>query len=287
MAYLGTLNTATSALQSFSQGLNDVGNNIANVNTTAYKATTASYSDTFSGLGVQVTTNSTDYTQGSLVTTGVPTDLAISGNGYFLVQTVAPIGVTGFTSQVFATRDGNFTLDPNGYFVNALGYRLMGLDPTVNSSGGTPVCVHSPAPTQANTSNTLTVSSVAVDSNGYIQETLSDGSKAAQSAISQVLLCKFSSPQNLQGVGNNLFTNFAAAGPSTVAAIGGVLTPTYNAPGSNGLGTIQSGCVEASNVDLTTQFTNMIRLQRAFDANAHVVTVTDTLMQTITDLKRS
>ena len=281
MAYLGTLNTATSALQSFSQGLNDVGNNIANVNTTGYKATTASYSDTFSGLGVQVAANSTDYTQGSLVTTGVPTDLAISGNGYFLVQTTSLN-----PAQVFATRDGNFTLDPNGYFVNSLGYRLMGADP--QSGTGTtinvPVCVHSnPVGTLVSTNSALTVSSIAVDSSGYIQETLSDGTKAATAGISQILLCKFTSPQNLVGVGNNLFTNLASGGPSTV---NGQLT-TANAPGTGGLGTIQSGCVEASNVDLTTQFTNMIRLQRAFDANAHVVTVTDTLMQTITDLKRS
>ena len=275
MAYLGTLNTATSALQSFSQGLNDVGNNIANVNTTAYKATTASYSDTFSGLGVQVTSNSTDFTQGSLVTTGVPTDLAISGNGYFLVQTVPPTG-SDAVAQVFATRDGNFTLDPNGYFVNALGYRLMGTDPRGDSGQiNVPVVVRDPVPVGG-----LKVTSIAVDSSGYIQETLSNGEKAAQDAIPQVLLCKFTSPQNLVSVGNNLFTNLASAGHS--ADNGGL-----EAPGSSGLGTIQSGCVEASNVDLTTQFTNMIRLQRAFDANAHVVTVTDTLMQTITDLKRS
>ena len=279
MAYLGTLNTATSALQSFSQGLNDVGNNIANVNTTGYKATTASYSDTFSGLGVQVAANSTDYTQGSLVTTGVPTDLAISGNGYFLVQTTSLN-----PAQVFATRDGKFTLDPNGYLVNSLGYRLMGADPQNTPTYNTPVCVHSnPVGTLVSTASGLTVSSIAVDSSGYIQETLSDGTKAATAGISQVLLCKFTSPQNLVGVGNNLFTNLASAGPST---LNGQLTSS-NAPGTGGLGTIQSGCVEASNVDLTTQFTNMIRLQRAFDANAHVVTVTDTLMQTITDLKRS
>ena len=278
MAYLGTLNTATSALQSFSQGLNDVGNNIANVNTTAYKATTASYSDTFSGLGVQVTTNSTDYTQGSLVTTGVPTDLAISGNGYFLVQTVP--STPGGTAQLFATRDGKFTLDSNGYLVNSLGYQVMGNDPQ-NSGDNKPVRVHSPFTTG---SSTLAIVSVAIDSNGYLQETLSDGTKVPTASIPQVLLCKFNSPQSLVGVGNNLFTNLGAGGPATGST---TLTNASNAPGANGLGTVQSGCVEASNVDLTTQFTDMIRLQRAFDANAHVVTVTDTLMQTITDLKRS
>ena len=278
MAYLGTLNTATSALQSFSQGLNDVGNNIANVNTTAFKATTASYADTFSGLGVQVAANSTDFTQGSLTTTGVPTDLAISGNGYFLLQNPS------IPTQIFATRDGKFTLDPNGYLVNTLGYRVMGNDPLSNSGSfdNVPVRVHYPA---VSSGSTLTIASVAIDANGYLQETLSDGTKAATSAIPQVLLCKFNSPQQLQGVGNNLFTNLAAGGPA--GTNGTNLTAAQNAPGSNGMGTIQSGCVEASNVDLTTQFTNMIRLQRAFDANAHVVTVTDTLMQTITDLKRS
>jgi len=275
MAYLGTLTSATSALQSFSAGLNDVGNNIANVNTTGYKSTTASYSNTFSGLGVQVAAQNVDLTQGALTTTGVPSQLAISGNGYFLVQTVPQSGV----SQTFATRDGTFTVDPSGYFVSPQGYRLLGTDPQNNSGVNVPVMIHSPF----GTGSGLSVASFAVDANGFITQTLSDGSKVPQISLPQVLLMKFTTPQALQSVGNNLFANLIAAGPTN----SGILTTANNVPNTNGLGTVVGGALENSNVDLTSQFTNLITLQRSFDANAHVITTTDGIMQTIVDLKRS
>jgi flagellar hook protein FlgE len=281
MAYLGTLTSATSALQSFSAGLNDVGNNIANVNTTGYKSTTATFSNTFSGLGVQVASHNVDLTQGALTTTGVPSNLAISGSGYFLVQTVPP---TGGVAQTFATRDGTFTIDPSGYFVSPQGYRLLGADPQGTTYGtvNCPVQIHTPN-TFNGSQSALTVASIAVDASGFVQETLSDGSKAPQSAVSQVLLMKFTTPQALQSVGNNLYTNLTAAGPTGQ----GNLSTTNNAPNTNGLGTIVGGALENSNVDLTSQFTNLITLQRSFDANAHVITTTDGIMQTIVDLKRS
>jgi flagellar hook protein FlgE len=281
MAYLGTLTTATSALQSFSAGLNDVGNNIANVNTTGYKSTTASYSNTFSGLGVQVAAQNVDLTQGALTTTGVPSQLAISGNGYFLVQTVPQ---SGGVSQTFATRDGTFTVDPSGYFVSPQGYRLLGTDPQnnsgVNSVVNVPVQIHTP---YGNPGSALAVASFAVDANGFITQTLSDGEKVPQAQVPQVLLMKFTTPQALQSVGNNLFANLIAAGPTNL----GNLTTPNNVPNTNGLGTVVGGALENSNVDLTSQFTNLITLQRSFDANAHVITTTDGIMQTIVDLKRS
>jgi flagellar hook protein FlgE len=279
MAYLGTLTSATSALQSFSAGLNDVGNNIANVNTTGYKSTTATFSNTFSGLGVQVASQNVDLTQGALTTTGVPSNLAISGSGYFLVQTVPP---TGGVAQTFATRDGTFTIDPSGYFVSPQGYRLLGNDPQNTTHDNVPIQIHTPNIFNSSTSS-LAVASIAVDANGFVQETLSDGSKAPQSSMCQVLLMKFTTPQALQSVGNNLYTNLTAAGPTNA----GILTQTNNAPNSNGLGTIVGGALENSNVDLTSQFTSLITLQRSFDANAHVITTTDGIMQTIVDLKRS
>jgi len=279
MAYLGTLTSATSALQSFSAGLNDVGNNIANVNTTGYKSTTATFSNTFSGLGVQVAAQNVDLTQGALTTTGVPSNLAISGSGYFLVQTVPVNGM----SKTFATRDGTFSVDPDGYFVSPQGYRLLGNDPLNNSvsKDNVPIQIHSTNPT--GTPSTLTVASFAVDANGFVQLTLSDGQKAGQTSLCQVLLMKFTTPQALQSVGNNLYTNLTAAGPTS----SGNLAQAINAPNTNGLGTVVGGALENSNVDLTSQFTNLITLQRSFDANAHVITTTDGIMQTIVDLKRS
>jgi flagellar hook protein FlgE len=84
-------------------------------------------------------------------------------------------------------------------------------------------------------------------------------------------------------VGNNLYTGFDAAG-----AVGGAtLTASNNAPGENGLGTIEAGTLELSNVDLTEQFANMITTQRSFQASARLVTVSDAVLEDIVNLKRS
>ena len=103
MALIGTLTSGVSALRTFSKGLEVIGSNIANVNTTAYKSSSTSFKDTFSntlraasaasgdsavqiGTGVQVGGITTNFSQGSLSSTGKSTDLGISGNGYFAVQ---------------------------------------------------------------------------------------------------------------------------------------------------------------------------------------------------------
>src|SRR6185436_16353107 len=103
MALIGTLTSGVSALRTFSKGLEVIGSNIANVNTTAYKSSSTSFKDTFSntlraasaasgdsavqiGTGVQVGGITTNFSQGSLSSTGRSTDLGISGNGYFAVQ---------------------------------------------------------------------------------------------------------------------------------------------------------------------------------------------------------
>jgi flagellar hook protein FlgE len=116
MPLIGTLTSGVSAVRTFSKGLEVIGANIANVNTTAYKSSSISYSDTFSntlraasatdsgvqiGTGVQVSGISTNYTGGPLVSTGRSEDLGISGSGYFVVQDNA--------GNRFATRDGSST----------------------------------------------------------------------------------------------------------------------------------------------------------------------------------
>ncbi|HYD83952.1 MAG TPA: flagellar hook-basal body complex protein, partial [Opitutus sp.] len=139
MALIGTLTSGISALKTFSKGLDVIGNNIANVNTTAYKSSSASFADTFSntlrasatgtsamqvGTGVQLAGITANYTQGSVSSTGNATDLAISGNGYFVVRNAAD-------GQLFATRAGNFRIDEQGYLVTSNGYRVQG------ATGGT------------------------------------------------------------------------------------------------------------------------------------------------------
>ena len=125
MALIGTLTSGVSTLKTFSKGLEVIGNNIANVNTTGYKSNSASFADTFSntlrsggtsvqiGTGVQVAALSTNFTQGSLTSTGKGTDLGVSGNGYFVVQDA--------NGANFATRDGSFHWDSTGNLINSQG----------------------------------------------------------------------------------------------------------------------------------------------------------------------
>jgi len=93
----------------------------------------------------------------------------------------------------------------------------------------------------------------------------------------QILLQNFVAPQELTKVGNNLYSNLASALP--VDANGEI-------PGTGSMGQIQSRALETSNVDLTGEFTNLIVAQRAFQANARMVTTSDQMMQEIVQLKR-
>jgi flagellar hook protein FlgE len=126
---------------------------------------------------------------------------------------------------------------------------------------------------------TSQLQSFSFDRQGNLVEFYSDGSSAT---TNQVLLQNYRDPTALQRAGDNLFTGFDAAGP-----VGGfALTAANNKAGANGLGTIESGTLELSNVDLTEQFANMITAQRSFQASSRIVTVSDSVLEEIVNLKR-
>ena len=98
----------------------------------------------------------------------------------------------------------------------------------------------------------------------------------------RLLLQDFRDPSALQRSGDNLFTGMANAGP-----VGGLaLSATDHLPGENGLGNIEAGTLELSNVDLTEQFANMITTQRSFQASSRIVTVSDQVLEEVVNLKR-
>jgi flagellar hook protein FlgE len=289
MSLIGTLSSGVSALRSFTKDLEVIGNNISNVNTTGFKASTTSYSDSFSntlrssapssttssnlsaiqvGTGVRVSAINTRFSQGGLTPTGVTTDLGISGNGFFRVRNMTD-------GSEFVTRAGAFRIDDQKYLVTAQGYRVLGL--TGGTSSSTPAGTFGTI--QLGTPPTGTeLQSFSFDSQGNLVEFYSDGSSAA---TNQVLLQNFSDPSALVKHGDNLFTGFSAAGP-----IGTDPMSATNAPGANGLGTIQGGTLELSNVDLTDEFANMISTQRSFQASSRLITVSDQVLEEIVNLKR-
>lgn len=290
MSLIGTLTSGVSAMRSFTKGLEVIGNNIANVNSVGYKSSQASFADSFSntlrgsapsngttpntsstqvGTGVRISGIASNYGQGGLTTTGVSTDLGISGNGFFRVTN--PVD-----SQEYASRAGNFRFDDQGYLVTSDGYRVQGLNDGTATTA--PATVGDIRLSQTPPTGTL-LQSYSIDRLGNVVEFYSDGSSIT---TNRLLLQTYTDPSALQKVGNNLYTGFSAAG-----AVGGTtLSAANNGPGENGLGTIESGTLELSNVDLTEQFANMITIQRSFQASARLVTVSDSVLEDIVNLKR-
>jgi flagellar hook protein FlgE len=133
-----------SGLNADSTALNTIANNLSNMNTTGFKAQTTNFSDLFyqqvgttgsgdeiqQGTGVQVASNTTDFTGGTISSTSVSTDAAINGAGFFVLD-------GGNGSQLY-TRDGNFQKSSNGTLESATGQAVMGYSATngvINTNG--------------------------------------------------------------------------------------------------------------------------------------------------------
>ena len=117
-----------SGLNAAAKNLDVIGNNVANASTIGYKGADAQFSDVFAnsasgsggtqiGIGTAVTSVATSFTQGNISVTKNPLDMAINGNGFFRVDTAGSIGYS---------RNGQFSLDKDGYIVTTSGSKLTG-----------------------------------------------------------------------------------------------------------------------------------------------------------------
>lgn len=123
-----------------------------------------------------------------------------------------------------------------------------------------------------NGSSAATLANISIDQYGFIEGVFTNG-KSKQ--LAQILVSTFPNRNALTSVGENMFTISANTGE-----------PYISEPGETSNTTIQSGALEQSNVDLSEEFTRMIVSQRGFQANSRVITVSDTLLQEITNLVR-
>lgn len=271
-----------------------VGNNVANVSTTAFKKSSARFTDALNqtmiyasaptggigginpgqvGIGTKVSGIYKSMTQGSLQPTGRPTDLALDGDGFFVVE---KDGKRAFT------RDGSFSLDSNGDLVTADGYKVMGsMTPAV--AGTTDIEINIPKKVTV-TEGTPAVDKVkdvisfSISKDGSISLALDDGTKMdltndakSGGSIVKLNISNFINPEGLEALGGNLYIQSANSGD---AIYGGEH------------GSIIQGAIEMSNVDLSEEFTDMIVTTRAFQAASKVITTSDELLQEIINLKR-
>jgi flagellar hook protein FlgE len=269
---LRSFSTAVSGMRTQMTFMDTVANNIANVNTTAFKTTRARFSDmlyqTLSsgaqpsddlggvnplqiGLGVKLAAIDTNMTLGALRATGYPLDLAIEGNGFF---TVSP---DGGTTQLY-TRDGAFSIDANGDLVNAAtGMKVL-------DTGGAPI----------NLGGTQYVS-LSISSDGFLRGITAEG--GAPEDIAQIGISTFPNPAGLDHVGDNMWRQSSASGEPELGAAENPDTAS---------GSIRAGVLEGSNVDLAQEFSNMIMAQRSFQANSRVIGSLDEILQDLNNLKR-
>jgi flagellar hook protein FlgE len=276
---LTSLSSAVSGLDAFQQQMDVIGNNIANINTTGFKSGTGNLVDSFSntlqaatassstnsggtdpmqvGTGVTTASITNDWSEGTINPTGVASNLAINGNGFFVVQDPA-------TKTQYVTQDGTFTLNSSGFLMTSTGMEVVG------STSGT-----STGPIQIATTDSAgaAMTGYNINAQGVISVTYADNSVGNSGTI---MLQNFTNPQALTSVGNNLYATTASAGGTALSAPGSATT---------GVGTIQSGALELSNVDLSTQMANLIIAQRGFEANSKIVTTSDELLQDVVNMK--
>jgi flagellar basal-body rod protein FlgG len=235
-----------------------IANNLANMNTTAFKEQRSEFQDllytstitpgaqtsdqgTYAPNGIQIGTGvktAATYritTQGDLTSTSNPYDVAIQGPGYFRIQQAD--GTDAYT------RAGNFSLSPQGQLVTQDGMLVQ--------------------PGIAIPANTL---SVAINAQGQVNATVAGN--ATPQTVGQLELTRFPNEAGLNAVGGNLYLETAASG-----------SPQAGVPGSAGYGTVQQGFLETSNVNSVDEITSLITAQRAYEMNSKVVTAADQMLQ--------
>lgn len=248
-----------------------VGNNVANVGTTAFKKSSTRFSDTLYqtsiysqgptdtsgginasqvGIGTKVSGIFKNTVQGNIQTTGRTSDLAIDGDGYFKVKTG--------DNEFAYTRDGSFSIDTDGNLVTAQGYNVVDIYDV-------PIEILSEVGTNK-------VISYNISTKGEISYILDDGTKYPKNGGDKTInISLFKNPEGLEALSGNLYGVSANSGE-----------PFF----SDQQGNVQQGSIEMSNVDLSEEFTEMIVTTRAFQASSKVITTSDELLQEIINLKR-
>jgi flagellar basal-body rod protein FlgG len=242
--------------------LDTISQNLANVSTNGYKRSHAIFEDLIYQNLRQSGANTTEQTQ---LPTGLQLGLGVrpvatariytQGN---LQQTTNNLDIAIKGNGMFQiqqpdgttayTRDGSFQLSPTGQIVNNNGYTLLpGITIPPNAQ------------------------SVTVGNDGTVTITV-PGSPAAQN-VGQIQLANFINPAGLDPKGQNLFTETAASG-----------TPNSGSPTTDGLGALQQGYVETSNVNVVEELVAMITTQRAYEMNSKAIQTSDQMLQKLAQI---
>lgn len=260
---LRALHTAATGMEAMQTNLDNIANNLANVNTTAYKQSTATFQDLFYqnirdpggqagpdtvhptgvqvGVGVKTASVHKNFEPGPLKMTGRDLDFAINGDGFFAVE--------ADNGETLYTRDGNFQRGPDGRVLSTHGHVLQ---PGITIPPGSV--------------------SLSVSAKGLVTSVDSQGKRQD---IGQIELVNFINPSGLKAMGGNLYQISDASG-----------TPVQGKPGEGAMGALQQAALEGSNVNMVTEMVNMMQAQRAYEMNSKAMQSADNMMGTTTSVLR-
>jgi flagellar basal-body rod protein FlgG len=257
-----SLQVAATGMTAQETMLDTIANNLANANTTGYKAQSVEFEDLIYqsgrtagpidggaisptsvqvGSGSRVVATTRSFSQGAMQQTGNPLDIAVEGSGFLAVM--QPSG------QLAYTRAGSLKLDAQG---------------RLSTSNG--LIVEPPVTVPAN------ATAVTIGPNGAVS--ITQPNQTTPTTVGQLQLTMFSNPNGLNSIGHNLFEPTGSSGE-----------PLTGAPGANGAGTILQGSLESSNVDVVSEMVNLIGAQRAYEINSKVVSAADQMLQNATQMR--
>ncbi len=269
--------SAISGLKNHQTLLDVTANNIANVNTVGYKASRATFQDSLSqtlisasgpgggqagrnaaqvGLGVQLGSIDNLMGGGSTEQTGEVTDLSIEGDGMFIVGNGTPPAVP---TEVQYTRAGNFTFNDQGYLTTQGGEYVLGR--TEAGAGAPNTFLNVPEGS----------TDVAIGQDGSVSYVPEGGGPRVVAGY--LSLARFANEPGLVRTSGSNWIESPASGPAQDATPGGAFGLTI------------SGTLEMSNVELASEFTNMISAQRGFEANSRVISTGDEMMQNLVNIR--
>jgi flagellar basal-body rod protein FlgG len=259
-----SLDIAGTGMQAQATNVEVISNNIANMTTTGFKRRRAEFQDLIYQNLRRVGSNSSD--AGSVVPAGAQVGLGVKTAAIYRINEQGNLQQTsnafdlairgnGFfqvtlpSGETAYTRDGTFALSAEGQVVTADGYVVQ---PGVT------------VPSNA--------TNVTINASGQVQVAL-DG-QAAPALVGQIQIAVFPNAAGLDAQGDNLFLATTASGNAV----------TGN-PASTGFGSVLQGFVETSNVNVVSEITNLITAQRAYEMNSKVITTSDQMLSTLTNLR--
>ncbi|MDX3900035.1 MAG: flagellar hook-basal body complex protein [Sphingobium sp.] len=274
-----------SGLKAAQTDLSTISNNVANVNSTSFKKSKANFGDIFAAAPMQTTTQVAgqgvrvqgilqQFTQGTIETTDKTLDLAITGEGFFTVKRTADDQVSFTRNGAFSVNEDRFVLDTTGARLQvipvdpATGVPTVTVDNTLTSASLTDLKVPTNWP-DGGTGNQL--SSVGVSEEGQITGVYADGSTIYLGATA---MAAFNSQDGLRQRGDAHWYSTSDSGMPMLGM------------GNSGLyGSVRSGALERSNVDITEELVNLITAQRNFQANSKAIEAANTLSTTIVNMR--